>query len=245
MSKKARRFDGLVYYFAYGWRGVLVYFLDWLFGNKRTNANRKIEELVINQPKRIPVNFRLSMLIISDTHNCLEECDLPIALNHDVCFILGDLSSRDIRVVKRCVAPFVPVYGLLGNHDDFSLLEDNEIHNIHGKTITIKGVKVAGMQGSIRYKNSDYPLYSDDESITIANKIESADILISHDSPKYAHGCYNLAHSGLQGITEYCFKNNVPLNLHGHHHTNEHIMLSNGTLSICCHKCVEIDTHLL
>jgi Icc-related predicted phosphoesterase len=66
--------------------------------------------------------------------------------------------------------------------------------------------------------------------------MEAADILISHDSPKFLHSDQDFAHSGLQGITRYCEKHNVPLNIHGHHHDQTECLLDNGTRTICCYK---------
>ena len=185
-------------------------------------------------------NFNLKVLVITDTHGCLSSDEIPIGSNADVCFLLGDFSYEDLMIIKENVID-MPIYGVLGNHDSFDLYQRAGIDNIHGRVVDVDGVKVAGFQGSLRYKNSNFPFYDDDESVDIADCIDRADILISHDSPKYLHGDEDWAHSGLQGITYYCEKWNVSLNIHGHfHECSEHYM-QNGTKSICCYGVQLID----
>ena len=203
------------------------------------------EQILVKKPapvnKQISIDFNLRMLIIADTHGCLYEDEIPFDHTADVCLLLGDLSLQDIAIIQEHIDD-IPIYGVLGNHDDFDLYDMCGIENIHGKVVEVKGVRVAGIQGSLRYKYSDMPLYTDEESVEIAEAMGAADILISHDSPKYLHGTNDFAHSGLQGITRYCEKYSVPLNIHGHHHENMKSVLPNGTTSICCHKVQIMDT---
>lgn len=118
----------------------------------------------------------------------------------------------------------------------------NEIENINRKVIEIKGVKIAGLGGSYKYKNSnDYAMYSHEESIKIADEIQEADILVSHDRP-YIKEQYGESHDGLKGITEYIYKNHIPIHIHGHIHEESEEILKNGTKSICLYgvKLLEI-----
>ena len=191
------------------------------------------------------INFNLKLLIITDTHNSLmkkhfENIDYQ---NIDCCLLLGDISYDDLTIIKQLISK--PIYGVLGNHDCWSLYEDNQIEDIHGKVIEINGVKIAGLQGSLKYKDVNAPLYTDKESKRIAREIPKADILISHDSPKYLYGKDNYAHSGLQGITDYLVKNKVPLNIHGHHHKSSVERLRNGTVCKGCYGIEIIETNKL
>lgn len=212
-------------------------------GKKEINTSDVGVERVAadSPPPRIPLRFNLKILVIADTHNCLTEEELE-GKAADVCLLLGDLSGRDMRIIKRNIKT-MPIYGVLGNHDDWDLYETYGVENIHGNAVEVRGVKIAGLQGSIRYKSTDCPLYTDEESSQIAEAMSTADILISHDSPKNLHGEWDFVHSGLQGVTDYCKKYNVPLNLHGHHHVNEKNVLSNGTLSVCCYKVRLLETN--
>lgn len=187
-----------------------------------------------NEFIKLPVNFYIKALVIADGHGCLEDEEIPDE-NVDVCLLLGDLSLDDIAIVKNRVRN-IPTYGILGNHDGFDLYEKAGIENIHGRVVEVNKIKIAGFQGSFRYKNSNFPFFDDNESVEIADQMPAADILISHDSPKYFHGVQDYAHNGLQGITHYCEKHSVPINIHGHFHENGSGYLGNGTFSICCYK---------
>lgn len=190
--------------------------------------------------KRIPLDKALRILAIADTHGCLEYDDLEPFKDEsiDVCLILGDLIGRDLKRVKECIG--VPIYGVVGNHNDFGDLDFYGFTDIHGKVVNVKGVTIAGWRGSIKYKDVDFPSFTDDESKVFAKNLPKADILISHDSPKFYHG-KEFAHSGLQGISDYLKNNMTPLNLHGHHHEPMQKVMEHGTLSICVHKCQLID----
>lgn len=187
--------------------------------------------------KPIPINFNISLLIITDTHNCLTYEELEEKTKgkkFDACLLLGDLSDEDLYIIKNEIKN-IPIYGVLGNHYGWDLYDKYNIENIHGKVIEINGIRIAGIQGGLKYKNANTALYTDQESVEIAKKIEPADILISHDSPKHFHGKDDFAHSGLKGITYYCKKNKVPLNIHGHHHRHRIGVLKNGTRVMCCY----------
>ena len=210
--------------------------LEEMFRRKRDVENivEPVKESAKPSIQPLPINFELRALIVTDGHGCLEYDDVPICDIH-VCFLLGDLSLDDIAIVKEKVRN-VPIYGVLGNHDSFELYDRTGIENIHGKVVEVNGVRIAGMQGSLRYKDSYFPFYTDEESVEIAEQLEAADILVSHDYPKNLHGSEDFAHSGLQGITYYCEKYNLPLNIHGHYHDNGYFVLENGTRSIECYK---------
>jgi Icc-related predicted phosphoesterase len=199
--------------------------------NSRETNQTKQEKRAVEP---LPIDFNLRILVVADTHTCLSRDDVPSS-GYDVCLLLGDMSPMDMLIVKETVGD-VPIYGVLGNHDGFGQYERMGIENIHGKVVEVNGVRIAGIGGSLRYKCSAAPLYTDDESIEIADSMDNADILISHDSPKFLHSIDDYAHSGLQGITHYCEKYNVPINIHGHHHDPKECVLDNGTRAICCYQ---------
>ena len=212
--------------------------LENIFRSKRNEKQESINQSdmhITHIVQPLPIKFNLNALVIADTHGCLGLDEISYSPSTDVCLLLGDFSKEDILIIKEQVIG-IPIYGVLGNHDGFDLYERYGIENIHGKVVEVKGVKIAGLQGSLRYKDSDMPLYTDDESVEIAEGIGEADILISHDSPKFLHSDQDFAHSGLQGIMRYCEKYNVPLNIHGHHHDPKECVLNNGTRTICCYK---------
>lgn len=173
--------------------------------------------------KKCKIDFNLKMLVISDTHSTLVCNDVFKELvkdDYDVCLLLGDLSCSDIEIIKKSITN-KPIYGVVGNHDSWDLLSKYEIEDIHCKQVEVKGVKISGFGGALKYKpGNDYPCYSDKESYDLTKKIAKSDIFISHDSPKKLYEKRG-AKSGLIGITSYIVKNKVPLNIHGHHHIND------------------------
>lgn len=183
----------------------------------------------------------INILIITDCHHLKEDEIVKVKkLQYDVCLLLGDISGNYLDMILKYV-PIEKIYGILGNHDEYGLLESRNIRNIHSKVININGVKILGFEGSSRYKTGNIPMYSQEESIKILRKCDIADILISHDSPYQLYSKANdKAHCGLKGITKYLKKNKIYLNIHGHHHINTDLKLNNVTSVIGVYRCAMI-----
>lgn len=190
--------------------------------------------------------YNVKILFITDTHDCLtyEKDTLEFIKrikDYDACILLGDHSAKDLEEILKIV-PNNKIYGVLGNHDSWDKYEVHNINNINGKVVHIKGMQIAGIGGSYKYKTTNqYSMYSHEESITIADSMEEADILISHDKP-FTTKQYGDAHDGLKGITKYIYKNHIPIHIHGHLHQENEEILKNGTTSICLYKvkCIEL-----
>lgn len=174
----------------------------------------------------------LHVLIITDTHShatvekmndFLDEDVGPI----DVIFTLGDIDYRDFEAINQCEKlKNIPRYGILGNHDYYSILKENNVQSIHGEAITLNGIRFAGMYGSIRYKNTTAPMFTDEESIQVADMIPECDVFLTHDKAKAENEePRNFSHGGMIGIWKYIKKNKPVIHLHGHLHENmcEHI----------------------
>ena len=161
-------------------------------------------------------------------------------MQYDACLLLGDISGNYLDMILKYV-PIEKIYGILGNHDEYGLLESRNISNIHSKVINVNGVRILGFEGSSRYKTGNIPMYSQEESIKILRKCDIADILISHDSPYQLYSKANdKAHCGLKGITKYLKKNKIYLNIHGHHHINTVLKLNNDTNVVGVYRCAMI-----
>ena len=96
--------------------------------------------------------------------------------------------------------------------------------------IEVNGIRIAGVQGSFRYKDEEFPSFTHKESIKFLDKIDEVDILLSHDGP-FLKNNNKPVHDGLKGITYYLYKNRVPYNIHGHNHESKTKRLKNGTIS--------------
>ena len=190
-------------------------------------------------------NKKITMIVISDTHNCLNEDDFKKFVEqhkeYDVCLLLGDHHSNDISIILKYIDNN-KIYGLLGNHD-YDYLEEFNINNLNGKTININGTTILGIQGSFKYKPSNFPSFTQRESILFLNDKPNVDILVSHDNSFDNNMIGNPAHQGLFGITYYLFKNKVPYHIHGHIHNPYKKELLNGTkeISIYMYEYIELN----
>ena len=107
--------------------------------------------------------------------------------------------------------------------------------------MTINGIRIGGIQGCYKYKNANFPSFTHEESVDFLNKMESVDILLSHTGPLTVESSNDVVHSGLQGITEYLYKNKVPYNIHGHDHSSCNMALKNGTQVLGTYLIEQID----
>lgn len=169
----------------------------------------------------------LKIIAISDTHRNLTEEQHEILAKHtpevDIVITLGDTPLEYIRSRVD--------YGVLGNHDSWYGIEPEK--NLHLKSVNVKGYTLAGLQGSIRYKDGNHIMYTQEEAKQL--QIPRADILISHDS------CYlnpeDDVHCGLEVLSEYIEKYKPLVHFHGHHHENKVYRIGN-TLCVSVYKCV-------
>ena len=139
----------------------------------------------------------------------------------DIIATLGDIyglylkQTRDIFPTKRII-------GVLGNHDQKGKFAYYDMEDIHNRIIDINGVKIAGIEGCVRYKESDnFPLYTQFEIIKICHHLDRADIIISHNSPFEIHDEKDIAHIGYQGLREYIERHRPKYCVHGHQHIDK------------------------
>lgn len=164
---------------------------------------------------------KFNALFITDTHSHMTKRALDDFISDigsvDVIFVLGDMSEREQLLLKNYYEKD-PKYALLGNHDYYGQLEETGLPNINGKVAVINGVSVTGIYGSIRYKNTDAPMLTNEESIKIAKTLPECDILLSHDKAKKAGD--EGSHAGLEGINWYLLNRQPAYHFHGHLHEN-------------------------
>lgn len=177
---------------------------------------------------------KIKIIVITDTHNTLKEDEFRnFILNsgdYDVCLLLGDFGSNDLPIILRYIDR-EKIYALLGNHD-YNYIKEYELNNLNGNIININGVKLLGIQGSFKYKPSDFPSFSQKESILFLEDKPDVDILVSRDIRFNSMAERDPAHQGMFGITYYLFKNRVPYHIHGHIHNPYKKDMINGTREI-------------
>ncbi len=180
------------------------------------------------------------ILVLCDLH-FLEDGQLNIisTLEYDFCVLLGDIPWSALQQIKELVTK--PIFAVGGNHDTREMYKQIGIPYLNGKCAEVNGWRIAGVEGSSRYKNTkELVMLTQEESLAIAEQLPKADILISHDS---CFSKYGTAPNkcGLKGIDLYIERNKPILHLHGHHHIYDKYMIGE-TLCLCCYRCMLIDT---
>lgn len=167
----------------------------------------------------------MNILVVSDLHWDLSQKEVSLLkMANDTCALcvcLGDIPLDQLRIVFRNV--LIPTVGVLGNHDAFGLLGHAGIEDIHGRSVRVAGLQVAGIGGCPRYKNDfDRPLYSQADSLAIERELEQqppADLLICHSSPFDFR--QDRAHRGFLGISRYMRRVRPAYVIHGHDHEDK------------------------
>ena len=187
----------------------------------------------------------LKLIVISDTHGDLAYGDrfklfMDKITQYDLCIILGDIYVYELDKICEIIPP-EKIIALRGNHDRLDVYDKHKITNINGKVCSVKGIKIAGIEGSNRYKNEEAPLYTHYESLYLACKMkQGADLLITHDIP-FVESKYDKAHEGMTGITYYIYRNGVKAHIHGHIHKSYRNSYDNGTKEISVYGCEYIE----
>lgn len=208
----------------------------------------KYEEYLLKQYGNADkINNAITLLVIADTHGTLDEDKFKqyiLNKQYDVCIMLGDHYNRDIDIILKYVDKS-KIYGIKGNHD-YDYLSSYNIPNINGNIIEINGVKILGMEGSFKYKPVDFPSFTQEESIDFFNSKPKVDILVTHDKKFDYEKLKDPAHQGLIGITNYIFKNKIPIHIHGHIHEPYIKKMINGTneYSIFEYEIIKINNSL-
>lgn len=211
--------------------------------------SKRYEELVeylktVSRPVE-QCRFDLKLIVISDTHGDLAFGDRFKAFMesisvYDLCIILGDIYAYELDKICEIIPP-EKIIALRGNHDKFDVYDKHKIVNINGKIHSVKGIKIAGIEGSNRYKNEDAPLYTHYESLLLAYKMpQDADVLITHDL-MFTESQYDKAHEGMVGITYYVMKNRIKYHIHGHIHKSYKKQYSNNVIEKSVYGCEYIE----
>lgn len=179
-------------------------------------------------------------LLLADTHGNLNIGDIKqySEYPYTAIILLGDHSVADLQRLIMCTDKNMPIYLIKGNHDENTLLEDftqfspdrsRVIQDISNSVVNIDGINVACLAGAYKYKECSRCMYTQEESLQIADELSTADICFAHSNP-YLYQRNDLSHSGLKGVTKYVYKNQIPLLVHGHIHTPGESLLRNGTM---------------
>lgn len=190
----------------------------------------------------------MNILFVADTHDGLYNEELEAIIEYinnnrivlDGIISCGDVTSLDFyRLIASGLSniPNYPIYGVLGNHDMWNTQKNYSVVDLSEKAKEIYGVTFTGLSGSVRYKNEDCPMMTQEESLERAEDIPDADIFITHDKPLFSEDIIKEdAHSGLKGIGKYIEEHKrCKLHIYGHMHEFS-ISKRKGCTSVCIYK---------
>lgn len=163
--------------------------------------------------------------VFADTHGTINDIlkNYNNEIDIDLVILLGDIYRYELKIIDNMFN--VPIIGVYGNHDNSGMYDETNIVDINKKMYIFNGMHICGLQGSLRYKESQEFGYTQKESIAECKSLPKCDLLISHDAP-YKYGtCRDDAHMGLKGLYKYIKKNKPKTLLFGHHHKNRYIKI--------------------
>lgn len=174
--------------------------------------------------------FKLKTLFVSDLHGGFIKKPKELPKKTDMIFFLGDNGETMVRTILD-LYPGVPAYGVAGNHDGPTLYSNTRVIELHGQTVDVNGLKVAGLGGCIRYKGAKMKwLFTEAEAREVLITIGKADFIISHSPParkmdkEYVVGhkdgrSYPEAHRGFIELGKYIDRYHPLAIFHGHLHS--------------------------
>ncbi len=187
---------------------------------------------------------RVTVMTVADCHDRVTEKEVREQMKNagkiDAVLFLGDNTAGDIECVLSVLPKDIPLYGIVGNHDQKDLLKSNSqwgVEDLHCRAEN-GAVNIGGFAGSIKYKEAlNYPLFTNEESIALLSDMPYADILITHDKPCFDNPSPETihSHSGLKGIAEYIREKKPKAVLHGHLH-DRYVLKAGDTYIRCCYR---------
>jgi Icc-related predicted phosphoesterase len=146
----------------------------------------------------------------------------------DLVVSCGDLPPTYLDLLATTLA--VPVVYVRGNHDwSYAAEEYAGCENAHGRIVEVKGVRIAGFEGCVRYNTQEYQ-YTERQMARIVRKVErrarragTPDILLTHAPPKGPHEGSDRVHQGFACFTQAIELWRPAYAVHGHTHQYERI----------------------
>lgn len=167
----------------------------------------------------------LTVLAIADqVHPSLYEYfELERWKDIDLVLSAGDLPTEYLDFL--CTALNVPIFYVRGNHDgDYPAGRYAGSENVHGRIVEYQGIRIAGFEGSRRYKEGSCQYTERAMSRVVrvsqvkALRLGRPDIVLTHAPPAGCHDGHDVCHRGFQ-----CFQRIIDswqprFLVHGHTH---------------------------
>ena len=129
----------------------------------------------------------------------------------DLILTLGDIEEGTLDYILE-MGKRVPCYGVPGNHDK---AKPAGLNNLHGKVITINGVRIGGIGGARKYKDHPHH-YTDLQMSMMMRRLAAADLIISHAPPLATSQDESPIHKGFASFDRYITRHRPQAWIHGH-----------------------------
>jgi predicted phosphodiesterase len=129
----------------------------------------------------------------------------------DVVVTLGDIEEATLDYISY-MSRWIPQYGVPGGHDR-SL--PRGVCDLHGKVVTVKGIRIGGFGGAPKYKDRPFH-YQEREVARQMKRMPPVDLLITHTPPLATSKDKDPLHKGFQAFDDYIQRCRPCYLLHGH-----------------------------
>lgn len=168
----------------------------------------------------------------------------------------GDMEPDYLNFIVTVLS--VPLFYVRGNHDTYYTEEKPGGTNLHMRTETIHGIRLTGLEGSIRY-NKGEPQYSQfDMYLNVLQLLpgllvrriltgHGTDIMVCHSPPRHIHDAEDRAHRGFKALRWLMRLTRPRYLIHGHvdiydqRTTRETDYLGTRVININPSKLIEIE----
>ena len=166
-------------------------------------------------------------LVFADLHNYPKDnIQQDLKQEYDIIFLLGDISDFYLKLISNyAIENNIPICGIVGNHDKWNSLSNNDIVDVHMKNIDYCDILIGGFSGCPLYKeDKSSPQFTQLQAMALLSCYEYVDIFLAHNSP---FGINENSDNGFEGILNYIQENNPKYVLHGHQHINQETIIGN------------------
>jgi predicted phosphodiesterase len=167
----------------------------------------------------------LSILAIADAVSpALHDHFQPERWRHiDLVLSAGDLPPDYLDFL--CSSLNVPILYVRGNHDAaYSAEQYAGSDDVHGRLVTVKGLRIAGFEGS-RWYNGGLHQLSERDMARLVRKVDRQvrrvgppDIVLTHAPPKGCHDAQDVCHQGFACFRDAIDRWQPAFFVHGHMH---------------------------
>ncbi len=155
----------------------------------------------------------------ADFDNLYKQADILVSTGDLTLFDFGSLS---IEKTKK------PAFGVYGNHDSGTYLENLEIIDLHNKVYEFAGMTWGGWQGCPRYKAHGGPQFSEEEAILWSQTFPYVDVLLLHAGPKdMLDDPSDSVHVGSEAIKNYVLTKKPKYIFCGHQYSDAELEFEN------------------